>query len=78
MPHGIFELTALLLGGAAILYVGAAFVTPQNGKSMGEVMIDLVADWAKLYVGLIVPLLAIAALVEAYITPSVLMNALGR
>ncbi len=78
LPHGIFELPALLVGGATILYIGAAFVTPQNGKSLGEVIIELIADWAKLYVGLALPLLALAAVVEAYVTPWILMSALGR
>ncbi|HNO95060.1 MAG TPA: stage II sporulation protein M, partial [Anaerolineales bacterium] len=78
LPHGIFELPALLIGSAVVLYIGAALVTPQNGKSMGEVMIDLMADWAKIYVGVVVPLLAIAALIEAYITPSILLRVVGN
>lgn len=78
LPHGIFELPALLIGSAVVLYIGAALVTPQNGKSMGEVVIELMADWAKIFVGLVVPLLAIAALVEAYITPGILLRVMGN
>lgn len=78
LPHGIFELPALLVGSAVVLYIGAALVTPQNGKSMGEVIIELMADWAKIFVGLVVPLLAIAALVESYITPSILLRVMGN
>ena len=78
LPHGIFELPALLIGSAVVLYIGAALVTPQNGKSMGEVIIELMADWAKIFVGVVVPLLAVAALVEAYITPSILFRVLGK
>lgn len=78
LPHGIFELPALLIGSAVVLYIGAALVTPQNGKSMGEVIIELMADWAKIFVGLVVPLLAIAALVEAYITPAILLQVMGN
>jgi uncharacterized membrane protein SpoIIM required for sporulation len=78
LPHGIFELPALLIGSAVVLYIGAALVTPQNGKSMGEVVIELMADWAKIFVGLVVPLLAMAALVEAYITPNILLRVLGN
>lgn len=77
LPHGIFELPALLIGSAVVLYIGAALVTPQNGKSMGEVVIELMADWAKIFVGLVVPLLAIAALIEAYITPNILLRVMG-
>lgn len=78
LPHGMFELPALLIGSAVVLYIGAALVTPQNGKSMGEVIIELMADWAKIFVGLVVPLLAIAALVEAYITPNILLRVMGN
>lgn len=72
VPHGIFEIPALMLGSAAVLRIGAALVTPQTGKSMGEVVIELLTDWAKIFIGLVVPLLAIAAVVEAYITPAIL------
>jgi len=78
LPHGIFELPALLIGSAVVLYIGAALVTPQTGKSMGEVVIDLMADWAKIFVGLVVPFLGLAALIEAYITPAILLQVLGN
>ncbi len=74
LPHGIFEIPALMLGSAAMLYMGVAIVTPQTGKSMGEVILELFADWAKIFIGLVVPLLAVAAVIEAYITPGLLAN----
>lgn len=77
-PHGIFEIPALMIGSAVVLYFGATLVTPQMGKSMGEVMIELLADWAKIFIGLVVPLLAIAAVIEAYITPSLLFQVMGN
>jgi len=76
LPHGIFEIPALMIGSAAVLYLGVAIVTPQVGKSMGEVILELLADWTKIFVGLVVPLLAIAAVIEAYITPNLLMSVL--
>jgi stage II sporulation protein M len=78
LPHGIFELPALLVGSAVVLYIGASLVTPQTGKSMGEVIIDLMADWAKIFIGLVVPLLAIAALIESYVTPGILLRVMGN
>lgn len=77
LPHGIFELPALMLGSAVVLYIGAVLVTPQTGKSMGEVIVEMMADWAKIFVGVVVPLLAIAALVEAHITPEILLRVMG-
>lgn len=72
LPHGIFEIPALMIGSAVVLYMGVAIVTPQTGKSMGEVILELLADWVKIYVGLVLPMLAIAAVIEAYITPVLL------
>ena len=77
-PHGVFELPALMIGSAAALYFGAAIVTPQTGKSMGEVLLELLADWARIFIGLVVPLLVIAAVIEAYITPAILLGVLSR
>ncbi len=77
IPHGVFEIPALVIGSAVVLYIGASLVTPQTGKSMGEVILELIADWVKIFVGLVVPMLAIAALIEAYITPGLLLNVLG-
>ena len=76
VPHGVFEIPALMIGSAVVLYMGVAIVTPQTGKSMGEVILELLADWAKIFIGLVVPLLAVAAMIEAYITPTLLQNVL--
>ena len=76
VPHGIFEIPALIIGSAVVLYMGVAIVTPQTGKSMGEVILELLADWTKIFLGLVVPLLAVAAVIEAYITPGLLLGVL--
>ncbi|MDO9303317.1 MAG: stage II sporulation protein M [Anaerolineales bacterium] len=77
-PHGIFEIPALMIGSAIVLYMGASIVTPQTGKSMGEVILELLADWVKIFLGVVVPLLAIAAVIEAYITPGLLLSVMGK
>ena len=76
LPHGILEIPALMIGSAAVLYLGAALVTPQTGKAMGEVVLMLLADWTKIFVGVVVPMLALAAVIEAYVTPGILLNVL--
>ncbi len=72
LPHGIFEIPALMLASAVVLRMGAVLVTPQMGKSMGQIILEQLANWLKIFLGLVVPLLAVAAIVEAYITPSIL------
>jgi uncharacterized membrane protein SpoIIM required for sporulation/ABC-type transport system involved in multi-copper enzyme maturation permease subunit len=69
LPHGIFELTAVFLATAAMLKVGAELVTPQTEKSLGEILLLSLADWFRVFLGVALPLLAIAAVIEVYITP---------
>jgi uncharacterized membrane protein SpoIIM required for sporulation/ABC-type transport system involved in multi-copper enzyme maturation permease subunit len=69
LPHGIFELSAVFLATAAMLKVGAQLVTPQPDKSLGEILLLSLADWFRIFVGIVLPLLAIASLVEIYVTP---------
>ena len=40
LPHGIFEVPALLLSCAVILQSGLVLVTPQAGRTVGEVLIE--------------------------------------
>ena len=75
LPHGIFEVPALILASAAMLRIGVVLVTPQMGRSLGEVVLESLADWTKITVGLVVPMLLIAALIETYITPVLLASA---
>lgn len=76
LPHGIFELPAVILGSAAVLYVGAALVTPTPGRTLGEVLLDALADWTKINLGLVLPLLTIAAAIETWVTPQLILWAL--
>jgi len=69
LPHGIFELTAIFLATAATLKVAAQLVTPQSDKSLGETLLLSLADWFRIFVGIVLPFLAIAAIIEIYVTP---------
>ena len=67
-PHGIFEFPAMLLAGALVLKLGAGLAAPNKGESIGEGLLRSLADWAKIMVGLIIPLLLAAAIMEAKVT----------
>jgi uncharacterized membrane protein SpoIIM required for sporulation/ABC-type transport system involved in multi-copper enzyme maturation permease subunit len=69
LPHGIFELSAVFLATAAMLKTGAQLVTPQTDKSLGETLLVSLADWFRIFVGVALPLLAVAAIIEIYVTP---------
>jgi uncharacterized membrane protein SpoIIM required for sporulation/ABC-type transport system involved in multi-copper enzyme maturation permease subunit len=76
LPHGIFEIPALVLASAAVLYIGIALVTPRSQRTLGEVLIEAIADWTRISLGLVLPLLTIAAIIETWVTPVLLSSAL--
>ena len=72
LPHGVFELSAVFLATAAMLKTGAQLVTPQGDKSLGEMLLASLADWFRIFVGITLPLLAVASVIEIYITPALI------
>jgi uncharacterized membrane protein SpoIIM required for sporulation len=69
LPHGIFELPAILLVGATILHIGVGLATPSKRESIADTTIRSLAVWAKILVGLVLPLMLLAATMEALVTP---------
>ncbi|MCS7286525.1 MAG: stage II sporulation protein M [Anaerolineae bacterium] len=71
LPHGIFEIPAAILAIAAALRVGAVPVSPAVKGRFREALLLAIADWVKILLFIAIPLLLIAAFVEANITPIV-------
>jgi uncharacterized membrane protein SpoIIM required for sporulation len=71
LPHGIFEIPAAVLATASIFRMGAGMATPDPIKSVSEVWLQLFAEWSKIMLGVVVPLLLIAAMIEAWVTPRI-------
>jgi uncharacterized membrane protein SpoIIM required for sporulation len=78
LPHGIFEIPALWLATAATLEIGLGMITPQRGKTFSAALLASLAQWLKIMIGLVVPLLIIAACIEAWITPRIAFQMLFR
>jgi uncharacterized membrane protein SpoIIM required for sporulation/ABC-type transport system involved in multi-copper enzyme maturation permease subunit len=74
LPHGVFELSALILSSGAVLQGGVNLVTPRSQQSLGEVLISAIGNWTRIFIGLVVPLLLIAAVIERWISPVLLAN----
>ena len=72
LPHGLFELTAVIVATAAMLKVGAQLVSTNTDKSLGETLLLSLADWFRVFIGMVIPLLAIAAVIEIYVTPALI------
>ena len=76
LPHAILEIPAAIIAGAAILQLGMAALSVPKGQSLSESWIIALAEWARLGIGLVLPLLLGAALIEAYITPRIALRLL--
>ena len=78
LPHGLVEIPAAILVGAATMHLGASLISPPPGKTVIDGWLIALADWTKIFVGLILPMLAVAALLEVFVTPNVVVAVLGR
>ena len=77
LPHGVLELPAAILATAFALRLGAAVMAPPVGRSIGDHIVEALADWVKVFVFLVIPLLLLAALVEATLTPQIAVYFFG-
>ncbi len=77
LPHGILEIPAILLAGAAIFRLGATLSAPAQGHTIGEAMLISLADWLKIVLVLVLPLLLGAAILEVFVTPMVALKIIG-
>ena len=73
MPHGVLELPAVFLGSAIGLMMGASFTRRLTAKSENTIGAEL-GQALRFFATVIVPLLLLAALVEAYVTAALLVR----
>jgi len=78
LPHGLFELPAAIIATALAVRLGATFMSPPRGMTIGEGWLWALADFVKVFLALVLPLLAIAAVVEVYMTPLVVLHYFGH
>lgn len=71
LPHGIIEIPAAILATAAVIQSGARLATPTSTETIGEAWLRSLADWSKVMLAVVIPLLAISALVETWVTPQI-------
>jgi uncharacterized membrane protein SpoIIM required for sporulation/ABC-type transport system involved in multi-copper enzyme maturation permease subunit len=73
LPHGILEIPAILVGMAFALRMGAALVSPPKGLDIGQGLLLTSANFIKILILVVVPLLLVAAFIEANITPRIVL-----
>jgi uncharacterized membrane protein SpoIIM required for sporulation len=76
-PHAIVELPALLLIAAAGLRWQAVTIAKPPDRALSEVFLMRAGDYGRVLIGLGMPLLIIAALLESFVTPLVLFRVYG-
>jgi len=77
LPHGIIEIPVIVLSAAISLRLGAIVTRPPRGMTVGQAWSMAFGDMVKLALGVIIPGLALAAFIEAVITPRVVVAVLG-
>ncbi len=77
IPHGILEIPALIIAGAAILRLGAILASPAYDQTISEAFSKGLGNWARVVVALVIPLFLGAAFLEVYLTPRVAVLLLG-
>ncbi|MBB2948953.1 putative membrane protein SpoIIM required for sporulation [Actinoplanes lutulentus] len=70
-PHGLLELTCVFIGAAVGLRIGWAWIAPGATRTRRQALVDRARSGMLIAIGL-VPVLAVAGALEAYLTPSAL------
>ena len=73
LPHGIFEIPALVIGFAFAFRIGASLISPPDGLDVGQALLLTSANFVKILVLVVIPLLFVGAFVEANITPNIVI-----
>ncbi len=71
LPHGIVELPAAWIATAFALQIGASLMGLSPGRSIGEGFMLALVNFLKVFLLLVVPLLLLAAFLEAWVTPPI-------
>jgi len=71
LPHGLLEIPAIIISGALILRLGVTMVTPAPDSSIGEAWLRSLAEWTRIMLVVVVPLLFGAAVIEVFLTPQI-------
>lgn len=73
LPHGVFELPALIISAAFGLKVGFHLIFPLTGKKRGESLLTIWREYWSVF-PLILKLLILAALLEVLVTPRLIQK----
>jgi uncharacterized membrane protein SpoIIM required for sporulation/ABC-type transport system involved in multi-copper enzyme maturation permease subunit len=75
--HGIIEIPVIVLATAGSLRLGAVVTRPPRGMTVGHAWTTTLGQTLQLALGLVIPGLILAAFIESFITPRVVVAILG-
>lgn len=78
LPHAIVELPAFLLISAAALRWNMVTIARPADKALSEIFLLRMAEYGRILITLGIPLLILAAFIESFITPQILVWVYGR
>ncbi|KAA3653650.1 MAG: hypothetical protein DWQ04_35095 [Chloroflexi bacterium] len=77
VPHAVVELPALLIASAAGLRWHAVVIAPPPRQTLSEAFLQAAAEFTRLFVGVVIPLLFISAMIEGFVTPRIVVALYG-
>lgn len=77
LPHGVIELPAFVLSAALGLRIGAALLATPRGFTVGDNLLWSLAAFAKVWLLVLLPLIAVGAAVEGMVSPLIVRALYG-
>lgn len=74
LPHGIVEMPAAIMATALAVRLGASVISPPPGMTVSQGVLLALADFVKVMAFLILPMLIVAAMLEVWLTPWIVVQ----
>ncbi|MFW5708690.1 MAG: stage II sporulation protein M [Chloroflexota bacterium] len=76
MTHGFIEIPVITIAAASALALGSVVTRPAKGMTVGHAWTTMLGSVIKIWLGLVIPGLIIAAVIEATLTPRLVISIL--
>lgn len=72
VPHGIIELPTFILSAALGIRIGASVLSPPPGFSVGQNLLWSLANFLKVWLLLLMPLILVGSMIEGLVSPTII------
>lgn len=77
LPHGLIELPVAILSAAMGIRIGVALMSPPKGFTVGQNILWSLAQFAKVWLFVLIPLFLLGGLIEGLVTPLIVQALYG-